>query len=437
MTSSDIGSGAVYVFKGTYTGLVPWRKLVAPYGYRNSRDGFGSALAAGDLNGDGRAELVVGAPQALVGGVRSGAAWLFEGTKSRPRGAYVGHRPVRLRRRARFHRRATRRRARRRQPRRLGRRRNRRRRARPRGRLPLPQRRQALHQTLPRGRRANSHFGGALATGRLGSSGGGAINASAPSDLLIGAPGGTRQHARGRALRLARRRARGRADSRRVGRHVRADGDGFGAAVVTGRFSTAGTTQVAVGAPGHSNRRGRVYVLSITFNARGGGATAKLHQTLLRSDLGALAEAADTQFGRSLAVVPSAPAPFITPADGLAVGMPGTLPPGKVGLGTVGFFVGSRDTTPTLKGMAATLSQPAYRGDTGGYQSFGLALAAGDFNHQPGAELAIAVPGKTDNIGAVWVALSGTPPNFGTEFAAPNFAVFLDQEYVYNHWPAP
>src|SRR5262249_46387669 len=44
--------------------------------------GFGSASAVGDFNGDGLADVAVGAPGDLVNGAASGAVYVFPGTAS-------------------------------------------------------------------------------------------------------------------------------------------------------------------------------------------------------------------------------------------------------------------------------------------------------------------------------------------------------------------
>jgi len=73
-------AGIVYVYKGTYLGLVPWRVLSSDgsiVGVAN--DDFGAALAAIDVDGDGKSELIVGAP-----GQSSGNVHVFQGTRSGP-----------------------------------------------------------------------------------------------------------------------------------------------------------------------------------------------------------------------------------------------------------------------------------------------------------------------------------------------------------------
>jgi hypothetical protein len=66
------GLGAVHVLYGTSTGLSAggsqfWNKDVAGIEGTAGPDGFGGALAAGDFNGDGFADLAVAAPGAIVG----------------------------------------------------------------------------------------------------------------------------------------------------------------------------------------------------------------------------------------------------------------------------------------------------------------------------------------------------------------------------------
>jgi FG-GAP repeat len=77
-------SGFVFVFRGTRSGLVVSEGLeqeLMDFGTNELGDAFGSALAAGDFNGDGRADLAVGAPGEAPGnGPRSGFVFVFRGT---------------------------------------------------------------------------------------------------------------------------------------------------------------------------------------------------------------------------------------------------------------------------------------------------------------------------------------------------------------------
>ncbi|MEU6716608.1 FG-GAP and VCBS repeat-containing protein [Nonomuraea sp. NPDC046802] len=59
------GNGVVQIYKGSVDGLVAGEQLSPA---KPSSDRFGAALAAGDLDGDGKDELVVGAPSHRSGG---------------------------------------------------------------------------------------------------------------------------------------------------------------------------------------------------------------------------------------------------------------------------------------------------------------------------------------------------------------------------------
>lgn len=88
----DIGAadaGRVHVFRGTRGGLVPWQSIEqSDFGGEDERgDGFGTTLAAGDIDADGAADLLVGVPRedVTVAGVTyvdSGAAVLLRGSAS-------------------------------------------------------------------------------------------------------------------------------------------------------------------------------------------------------------------------------------------------------------------------------------------------------------------------------------------------------------------
>jgi astacin (peptidase family M12A)/FG-GAP repeat protein len=76
-------TGVVFVYKGTYEGLVPWA-LLAESDFAgvtlSDYDDFGQSLAATDLDGDGIADLVVGAPGSKgLHTVAAGALYVYHG----------------------------------------------------------------------------------------------------------------------------------------------------------------------------------------------------------------------------------------------------------------------------------------------------------------------------------------------------------------------
>jgi hypothetical protein len=84
-------AGAVYLFIGSPTGLLPMMPIdQSGLGLNEPGDLFGAALSAGDYDGDGRADLAVGAPgEAQPGEKSSGVVFLF-------RGAATGLKPDRV-----------------------------------------------------------------------------------------------------------------------------------------------------------------------------------------------------------------------------------------------------------------------------------------------------------------------------------------------------
>jgi len=75
-------AGRVYTFRGSAAGLTPWQSLgQAPLDTDEKGDRFGSSLAAGDFDGDGRMDLAVGAPTESPGtGPQSGWVYTFRGS---------------------------------------------------------------------------------------------------------------------------------------------------------------------------------------------------------------------------------------------------------------------------------------------------------------------------------------------------------------------
>ena len=84
-------AGAVNVIYGSAAGLNAFAPVASQYWHQNSpgiqgindlNDQLGRSLAAGDFNGDGLADLVVGVPNDRVGGISAGAVNLIYGSPS-------------------------------------------------------------------------------------------------------------------------------------------------------------------------------------------------------------------------------------------------------------------------------------------------------------------------------------------------------------------
>lgn len=75
-------SGAVYVYRGSMLGLEPQRRIdQAGLGFNEPGDEFGSAVAVGDFDDDGHADLAIGAPGEAPGpDPRSGAVFVYRGS---------------------------------------------------------------------------------------------------------------------------------------------------------------------------------------------------------------------------------------------------------------------------------------------------------------------------------------------------------------------
>lgn len=92
----DLGTatntGAVFLFKGSLSGLTTgtWFSQTAAGGADETGDHFGAALAIGDFNGNGRADLAVGAPNEAPGSSPvGGAVYIFPGTTGTPSGYWI------------------------------------------------------------------------------------------------------------------------------------------------------------------------------------------------------------------------------------------------------------------------------------------------------------------------------------------------------------
>ena len=290
------GRGAVTVLPGspgglTGTGSQTWTEngLFGP-GSALEGESFGEVLAAGDVNGDLTADLVVGAPSEEVGNGRAGAAVMILGS--------------------------------------------------------------------PTG------LGGAPGTTRL---------FSQASPGVPGAP---------------------------------EDGDGFGAALAIGDFNGNGVGDLAVGVPGENDISGLVEILP--GSAVTGVGT--LPATAISQNTAGVRGASETldRFGAALAAGDATNDGF----DDLAVGAPGedaVDPEPGFGAGAVTFLRGSAAGVTAAGNQRWTQDSPGVDGVRGSADEFGSSLVMGHLDNGPTVDLAIGAPndsvGKVREAGSVTVLL--------------------------------
>ncbi|MFE3454538.1 FG-GAP-like repeat-containing protein [Nonomuraea sp. NPDC059194] len=281
-------------------------------------DSFGSALAVGDFDGDGCADLAVGVSEEFFGtpvpgADGNGAVQLFHGS---PRGLVPG-------------------------------------------------------RQLSATGRGSDRYGAALAAGDL--------DGDDSDELVIGAP------AMGAGGAVVVHGFEGRQPYRITQRSLRQRSlvtDQFGAALTTGDFDGDGKDEIAIGAPADTVRldgQGSVTVV----NPRGRGA---VQYTQSSPGVKGGAEKWDA-FGGSLAA-----ADFDADGrDDLAIGVPGEgLSANQRAMDYGDGMVHVRYGT----GRWEAWTQRLLKGSPRYYDRFGAALAAGDFNGDGDAELAVGVPGE-------------------------------------------
>lgn len=341
-------AGQVYVYKGTSARLVPWRILSQGQvgGAIEAGDGFGTALAAGDVDADGFDDLVVGWPgeDVAVGGVDrvdAGAAAIFKGSK----GGLAGG---------------------------------------------------ELWTQLTDGAgtpEAGDRFGAAVA-----------ISSSASRSLVvIGAPGDRNPSRAGGtiasgAVFLFPHDFNGAlfvGNPTRLWSSTTLPGDGYGASLVVGRLDDDGLDDFAIGAPDRNAGAGAVFVYRGT-NPVGpsidwsDSALAQYTQTLTQPGA-----ASGNRFGAALAIGNVR----FTLRNELAVGAPGT----SSGAGAALIYTSDGATLGATLTLAQTLTQalaPSSASEAG--DEFGAAIAIGNYRTSSNqAELAIGAPGEDGDAGAV------------------------------------
>jgi hypothetical protein len=326
-------SGTVTVFAGTANGLGVGRRLVqSAFGSADEADDqFGTALAAGDFNRDGFADLAIGAPNEAIGTVRAGAVYIYHGST----GGLV---PAR-----------------------------------------------GFDQADVGGRTngAGDQWGSAL--------GAGDFNRDGFVDVAVGAPGKAMagQTARSGDVTVLKGSAGGLGFGWNVDQRDTAgtneDGDRFGAAVAAGNVTGSAHDDLVVGAPGESPgtdpRSGALYVVPGAAGGKGTGFAATQEGNEGTNE-------AEDEFGVAVAV-------GNFDRDGYAdvvVGIPGEAPGSNPKSGTLMVLPGGSSGLAT--GFVLEERDFAVAGAAGA--RFAAALAAGDTDGDGHADLLVGAPGRAN-----------------------------------------
>jgi hypothetical protein len=183
-------------------------------------------------------------------------------------------------------------------------------------------------------------------------------------------------------------------------------GDGFGAALAAGDLDDDGFFDLAVGAPGEDiGATGDAGAVTVLFGSAAGLTTGGSQTLFQGGGAGGTAEAGDA-FGAALAT-------GILGGDGIAdlvVGVPGEDVGATGDAGAVNLLAGSPGGL--VSGALATQGNPET------LDSFGAAVATGDFDNTDGDDVAAGAPGETVNgrafAGAVSV-FNGPPSGLANE----------------------
>jgi hypothetical protein len=367
----DVASGTVTVFmsgsNGPGTGSV---LLQSAFGAADEAgDLFGSALATGDFNKDGFADLAIGTPGEQIGTIRAGAIAVFSGS---PTG--------------------------------------------------LANAKGFDQDDLGLTDVAGDQFGESLAAGDF--------NGDGATDLAIGIPGKTVGTAKSGQVAILKGASTGLNKSaswivdQRATNGANENGDQFGAALAAGNVIGAKTgtvySDLVVGAPGESPdadpQSGIVYVIPGSVKGPVSGAV-----DFTQTGNGGTNEAGD-QFGAALATGDFG-------KDGWAdvvVGIPGEAAGNLPQSGTLTIFPGGSSTVGT--GYAIEERDFVGGANEAGDQ-FGTVFATGDINADGYADLVAGAPGKASGAGIAYTFLGGPLGSTRPEPLVPG--LIIRQQDVY------